>query len=522
MTWSRGWFPRLGLAAILALTGCADRLPEPIPLPPVSPPVAPDPTVAGYYAQVATWADCPLAHRECTTLTVPRDYAHPDAGSLELALARVPARNARTRLGSLVINPGGPGLSAVGALDGAAKVVGGEVRDVFDLVGVDPRGVGGSTPVSCVTDAQLDAWRSPGYDVAAQGGPARRAADASSIADGCAHDAGDLLAHVDTASAARDLDIVRAVLGDDRLTYLGVSYGTELGARYADLFPARVGRMVLDAGLDPTMDDTQRTLGLAAGFEYALGRYVAYCLNSASCPLPAPSAAALDRFRDLLTDLATQPLATGSGRDLTAPLAVGALMQGVADDQTWPDLSTALTAALDRADGAPLMAMADAGAGRSTDGHYPGNAFEASTAITCLDSPARLTTRAAHRVLPAAGRGVPDLRAVPDRHRGPLRRVAGAAQRDSRTHDSLWGGPGPGRRDHPRPRGALPVVDRPGRAARVRRTPDLRRVRAHRLWALEPLRLRCRRRLPADRSGPQHAQLLTADGTPWGVGCPAR
>lgn len=391
MSWSRGARAGVVVAALFMVVGCAGGLPDPVALPPVSASEESDPALAGYYAQPVAWAVCSGIGRQCATLSVPRDYAHPDAGSIELAVARVRARDPGRRIGLLVINPGGPGLSAVQALDGAVQVVSREVRDVFDLVGVDPRGVGGSTPVDCVSDAELDAWRSPGYDVQAVDGPPRRAADAAALADGCARDAAGLLAHVDTVSAARDLDIVRAVLGEDRLTYLGVSYGTELGAEYAEVFPKRVGRMVLDAGLDPTMDDTQRMLGLAAGFESALDRYVAYCRNSAGCPLPGPSAAAVDRVRALLADLAGQPLPTGTARDLTPTLAVGALMQGVADDQAWPGLNAALGAALDNGDGGPLLSMADAGAGRTSDGRYPGNAFEAAAAITCLDSPRRLT-----------------------------------------------------------------------------------------------------------------------------------
>jgi pimeloyl-ACP methyl ester carboxylesterase len=389
---SRGVCAGVVMAALFTVAGCAGGLPEPVTLPPVSASVKSDPALAGYYAQPVAWADCSGIGRQCATVTVPRDYAHPDAGSIELALARVPARDPDRRIGSLVINPGGPGLSAVQALDGAVQVISPEVRDVFDLVGLDPRGVGGSTPVDCVSDAELDAWRSPGYDLQAPDGPARRAADAAAIAAGCARDAADMLAHVDTVSAARDLDIVRAAIGDDRLTYLGVSYGTELGARYAGAFAQRVGRMILDAGLDPTMDDTQRTLGLAAGFESALDRYVTYCLNSAGCPLPKPSAAAVDRVRALLADLAGQPLPTGTARDLSSALAVGGLMQGVADAQAWPDLNIALGAALDRGDGGPLLRMADVGAGRTPDGRYPGVTFEAAAAITCLDSPRRLTT----------------------------------------------------------------------------------------------------------------------------------
>jgi TAP-like protein len=148
--------------------------------------------------------------------------------------------------------------------------------------------------------------------------------------------------------------------------------------------------MVLDAGLDPTMDDTQRMLGLVVGFESALDRYVAYCRNSAGCPLPGPSAAAVDRVRALLADLAGQPLPTRTARDLSPTLDVGALMHGVADDQAWPDLNVALGPALD-GDGDPLWSMADAGAGRTSEGRYPGNTFEAAAAITCPDSPRRLT-----------------------------------------------------------------------------------------------------------------------------------
>ena len=251
MSWSGGAWAGVVAAALLTVMGCSGRLPDPVALPPASASAASDPALARYYAQPAPWAECSGTDRQCVTLSVPRDYAHPDAGSIELALARVPARDPGGRIGSLVINPGGPGVSAVEALDGAVHVVSPEVRDVFDVVGVDPRGVGGSTPVDCVSDGELDAWRSPGYDLQAPDGPARRAVDAAAVAAGCARGTGDRSAHVDTVSAARDLDIVRAVLGDDRLSYLGVSYGTQLGARYAEAFPQRVGGWSWTPGWTP-------------------------------------------------------------------------------------------------------------------------------------------------------------------------------------------------------------------------------------------------------------------------------
>ena len=178
MTWSRGALAGLG-TALIAVAGCGSRLPEPVPVPPLAAAVASDPALDRFYGQAVAWADCPVIGRRCATVTVPRDYTHPDAGSIELAVARVPARDPDRRVGSLVINPGGPGLSAVEALDGAVHVISPEVRDVFDLVGVDPRGVGASTAVDCVSDAQLDAWRSPAYDLLAPDGPAHRAADAA-------------------------------------------------------------------------------------------------------------------------------------------------------------------------------------------------------------------------------------------------------------------------------------------------------------------------------------------------------
>jgi pimeloyl-ACP methyl ester carboxylesterase len=223
-----------------------------------------------FATQKVTWRGCGAWGRRCATLGVPADYSTPAAGTLQLSIARMPARRAESRIGALVVNPGGPGMSAIDVLDAATAAVGGDVADVFDIVAIDPRGVGTSSAVKCMDDATLDRWRAGPGDLRTANGLARREIEARQFAAACQQRSGSVLAHVDTVSDARDLDVVRAVLGEGRLTYLGLSYGTLLGARYADLYPLRVGRFVLDAGLDPSMDETERRLGLATGLESAL------------------------------------------------------------------------------------------------------------------------------------------------------------------------------------------------------------------------------------------------------------
>lgn len=377
--------------SVALLAGCTpDPPPDTVALPPADLQVGVSADLEPFYTQDVAWEPCGNAGRECARVVVPLDYADPSAASIELAVARIPARMAEHRIASLVLNPGGPGVSGVQALTGALSVIGGQVRDVFDVVGFDPRGVGESAAVDCVSDAELDLWRSGGPDPAGTPALAHRTAHAARLVRSCAEEAGGLLPHLDTVSAARDMDVLRAVLGDDRLSYLGASYGTELGATYAEVFPERVGRLVLDAGLDPTMDDPERRLGLAAGFEGALRTYVEHCLAVGPCPFTGHTAPVVETVRGLLEDLDGSPLPTDSDRDLTAPLAAGGILLGVSEERLWPALSDALGAAVRRDDGAPLLFLADAAAGRAADGTYAANAFAASTAFTCLDSARRL------------------------------------------------------------------------------------------------------------------------------------
>ncbi|HEX6888750.1 MAG TPA: alpha/beta fold hydrolase, partial [Candidatus Nanopelagicales bacterium] len=302
------------------------------------------------------------------------------------------------RLGALLVNPGGPGRSGIAALDGSLTILDPAVRDHVDVVGLDPRGVGASAGVDCLDASQLEAWLhpDPAPDVMVPDGLRARVDQARRLVAPCAElDPADL-AHLDTLTAARDLDIVRAALGDARLTYLGVSYGTTLGASYASLFPQRVGRLVLDAGVPPDLAPMARTEGLAAGFEGALAAFVRYCVASRPCPLGGSPAAALATLRAWLADLQVRPLPDSTDRALTGSHALAALLLGIADDETWPELATALTAAIDDRDPRAMLSLADRLDGRGAHGD-PAAELAANVAITCADqSRPDLAALAAH------------------------------------------------------------------------------------------------------------------------------
>jgi pimeloyl-ACP methyl ester carboxylesterase len=204
------------------------------------------------------------------------------------------------------------------------------------------------------------------------------------FADACGENTGPLLGHIDTGSAAKDLDLMRAVLGDERLNYLGYSYGTELGAAYAEAFPENVGRLVLDGAVDSSLSAEAHEVSQAQGFQKALEAYVQDCLADATCPLKAPASAAMDQIHGLLVSIDNKPLQTGSARLLTVPLALNGLFVTMYEDAAWPMLTQALEGALD-GDGAGLLSLSDIYLERGPDG-YENNQSEAFLAISCLDS----------------------------------------------------------------------------------------------------------------------------------------
>lgn len=350
--------------------------------------VAASPTpsaLARFYDQKLRWSRCHAVF-QCARLEVPIDYADPGGRTIRIAVVRLPASG--ERIGSLVLNPGGPGGSGVDYALGGAGVVGRTVRARYDIVGFDPRGVARSAPISCVTDRQLD------YLIALEGSP-DDAAEEQQIAEawkvlgaGCQSRRPLLTAHVGTRDVARDLDVLRAALGDRRLTYLGKSYGTFLGATYAEMFPRRVGRLVLDGQLDPAASAEQIAAGQAAGFQRAFRAYLADCLERSSCPLTGTVDRAQEQVDALLDRIDSTPLRGEPGRPVTQALAVTGIAAALYDEDSWTLLNRALAQAL-RGNGEILLALADYYTDRGPDGHYSTNAVEALYAVSCLDRPER-------------------------------------------------------------------------------------------------------------------------------------
>jgi pimeloyl-ACP methyl ester carboxylesterase len=356
--------------------------PTPTPLPGSSEP--PEPDLATFYGQTLSWKACPSGDHECATLTVPLDYQQPGGDTIELAVLRVPAGDLGARIGSLVVDPGGPGGSAV---DYASSPWGGALSARYDIVGMDPRGVGESVPVDCLSDEDMDAYLAgdPTPDTPEEVAEFQAANERFDA--GCEANSGERAAHVSTIEAARDMDVLRSALGERELTYFGASYGTELGATYAEYFPDRVGRLVLDGAVDPTLTLLESTLTQAKGFETALRSYVQNCLDEGDCFLGDTLEAGLDRVSTFLDDTDQEPLQTQlDDRVLTEGLAGYGIIAALYSRDAWIYLDEGLKDAFD-GDGTILVLLADSYASRDTDGSYHGNILEAFPTITCLDDP---------------------------------------------------------------------------------------------------------------------------------------
>lgn len=331
------------------------------------------------------WHACAPKGWQCGRLAVPLDYADPKGPKIELALNRLPASNRQHRVGSLLVNPGGPGASGIQFAKDNVDLFS-ALTPYFDLIGFDPRGIGASTAIKCLSDSQLDAFNSADAVPDDPGEMQALIDQASTMAQGCEQESGSLLGHVDTVSAARDLDQIRQALGETKLTYFGFSYGTYLGDTYAHLFPQRVRALVLDSVLDPSLDETALTEVQAVGFERDLDDYLQSCAGASksACPFQTPDPRT--ELMDFLERLDRAPLAVG-GRQLNNALAMTGVAYTLYDSPaSWPALSLALARAFN-GDGGLLMQFADAYLERDSGGHYS-NSIEANYAVNCLDHPA--------------------------------------------------------------------------------------------------------------------------------------
>ena len=338
----------------------------------------------------------------CAVITVPLDYANPKGETISIAVKKRAATGGHSQ-GALFINPGGPGDSGVSFAERAGNAFSPDLLSAYDIIGFDPRGVGSSTAITCSSDddsssspAEPSATGTPSAGSTLSAGTAsggesyeewaestRQSFQELSKQCGSNTEPAALLDHVDTVSAARDLDILRALAGQEKLNYLGFSYGTYLASVYAETFPGNTGRIVLDGAIDPSLSLAEQGLGQAKGFEQALRTYVDYCQSSSGCPLSGGTDAGVQQIRDLITSANSTPLATGDPkRTVTGADIVTALSEYLyTTEQNWPPLTKALDQAINHRDGSAFAASEEQDSSSKDDG---GGAFQA---VTCLDYP---------------------------------------------------------------------------------------------------------------------------------------
>ena len=317
-------------------------------------------------------------------MTLPIDYQDASQGTFDMAVIRFRDPNQHDRLGSLVLNPGGPGVSGIKYALEAQYVIDPDVLDRYDIVGFDPRGIGESSPIHCLSDAQQDASFSSDAKPDNQEEFTTLINDAQAFATSCAAQTNHL-ASFTTANTARDMEALRIALGDKKLNYMGFSYGTYLGTVYAQYFPETVGRFVLDGAIDPTMSAYDQNIIQSKGFDNALTNFMNNCLKRTSCPLPKTVNAQF--FVDFLAKLAQAPLTSkeSPNRPVTQSLVVTGMASALYDNQSgWPQLRIAFEEAID-GDGTTFLQLADSYSGRNSDGTYSDNQNDANIVIECLD-----------------------------------------------------------------------------------------------------------------------------------------
>jgi pimeloyl-ACP methyl ester carboxylesterase len=346
---------------------------------------APLASLKAYQTQKITWSSCNSTFK-CGVIKVPIDYTNLALGAFKVALMKYPAIDQAHKLGSLVVNPGGPGGSGIEYVYNAEYIVSPDILQRYDLVGFDPRGVGLSSPIHCLTDKETDA------NYAADSKPdtlkelQTLLSNSRKYISECEARTKNLM-HFGTADVARDMDLIRAALGDKKLNYLGKSYGTYLGTLYAQFFPLNVGRMILDGAIDPNISSPEQNLTQAVGFDHALKAFVADCLRRSDCPLSKPANKAIAQIIATFHKSASKPFTSQQKRPVTESLVVLGTATALYDSATgWPQLRTALKQA-QRGDGSAFLELTDQYTQRNPNGTYGSNEGDAALVIDCLDWP---------------------------------------------------------------------------------------------------------------------------------------
>lgn len=339
-----------------------------------------------FYGQSLDWQPCQQA-TVCAWLTVPLDYADPAGATIRIRVSKVPASGSQgATAGSLVVNPGGPGASGLDFARYVATSVSPAVGAAYDVIGFDPRGVGQSAPITCMTARQTTRWlrTDPSPDTTAE--QRTIMSRARQLAQGCLRMSPQIARHVGTDQAVQDLDVLRSALASDRLNFLGFSYGTYLGTLYAEQFPDAVGRFVLDGAVDPSLDVMEVSEGQSRGFQRAMQRFAADCAPRSTCPWRGSAKRVLTGVNGLLNRIERTPLPTHTGPPLVQAEALSAMFYAMYSPILWGPLRLALREA-DRGDGLALQRLSDYANDKTGPNRYGSNMASAFPAIACWDGP---------------------------------------------------------------------------------------------------------------------------------------
>lgn len=374
-------------AGALVFSGCVAVSDSPNP-DPIAPVASPAPTgFESFYDQIIEFEACGEG-LFCADIEVPMNWDDGQSEPITIATVYRAADN-KSPSGFILFNPGGPGSSGYDWVKESSQFLGTKkLRENFNILGFDPRGVGKSSAVKCLTDIEYDEflYGVTGFELGSDDDIAAARSSIKEFSQKCVENTGELLGHVDTVSAAKDMDLIRAVIGEQKLNFLGYSYGSFLGTTYATLFPDRVGKFVLDGAIDPTVSDEDQTLIQIEAFEKSLRSFLESCEQFRDCPFTGFIEGDLRTIRQFFLELESEPLPTDSKRELTVWGAVTGLIMPLYSESFWPFLATSFDQALNSGRGDMFLALADQYNDRDENGRYGTNLIAANYAINCLDA----------------------------------------------------------------------------------------------------------------------------------------